>query len=518
MLRGRPTIHICGLKRSTARRRAPGSMRAMPRPRLRFANGTSMEYATCCRPPQRARSHPLDQSARALRLQISGRTRRIPRGSGGARRWRATAATIRNGKCCSTSTRLPRPKAELGLAQAASHCRPSTGFGLFSSRVAAPMRRSRASSISKPSASSTDSFGHPRDQVGRHLARCRYAAGGRNARRRAVEDHLRLSAHGAALAARRAVGEPRLSCSRPGGRTCASAAADTDGKPRTIVIRRTRSSMPSSMPKSMAAPCNRSAAEQGHIYMGHDWLNLNLRHDWASARHLSGRRAAGDQHRRRSGRQTRLCGAVRARPPASSTASQHRAMWSASRGSTMCARASRSLASAMASGGPKACLGSDLATVDSIACATILAGWRGGPRRPSSSDPDSSCRRRCSWRGPGRRRSAQGRAAAVRCDGLAITQHFAVSVDGTRIPYFQIGRADLPLDGENASLLDGYGGFQVRAARTIRASVGKLWLERGGVYVIANIRGGGEFGPDWHKAGIRRQEAGADDFAAVAGT
>jgi prolyl oligopeptidase len=101
--------------------------------------------------------------------------------------------------------------------------------------------------------------------------------------------------------------------------------------------------------------------------------------------------------------------------------------------------------------------------------------------------------------------------------GLAITQHHAVSVDGQRIPYFQVGPDNMALDGSNACLLNGYGGFQVSLLPYYAASVGKLWLERGGVYVIANIRGGGEFGPDWHKAGMREgRKLAHDDFAAVA--
>ena len=101
--------------------------------------------------------------------------------------------------------------------------------------------------------------------------------------------------------------------------------------------------------------------------------------------------------------------------------------------------------------------------------------------------------------------------------GFTITQHHAVSVDGARIPYFQIARTDLALDGSNACLLDGYGGFQVSRLPNYSLSVGKQWLGRGGVYVIANIRGGGEFGPAWHKAGMREgKKLAHDDFAAVA--
>jgi prolyl oligopeptidase len=101
--------------------------------------------------------------------------------------------------------------------------------------------------------------------------------------------------------------------------------------------------------------------------------------------------------------------------------------------------------------------------------------------------------------------------------GLEITQHEAVSVDGVRIPYFQIARQKLTYDGSNAVLLSGYGGFQISSLPYYSAATGKLWLEQGGVYVIANIRGGGEFGPDWHKAGMREgKKLAHDDFAAVA--
>ena len=101
--------------------------------------------------------------------------------------------------------------------------------------------------------------------------------------------------------------------------------------------------------------------------------------------------------------------------------------------------------------------------------------------------------------------------------GLDIVQHEAVSDDGTRVPYFQIGPAKLRYDGSQAALLSGYGGFQISSLPYYSATIGKLWLERGGVYVVANIRGGGEFGPGWHKAAMRAGKILAhDDFAAVA--
>jgi prolyl oligopeptidase len=101
--------------------------------------------------------------------------------------------------------------------------------------------------------------------------------------------------------------------------------------------------------------------------------------------------------------------------------------------------------------------------------------------------------------------------------GIVITQHHATSVDGATIPYFQVARADIPLDRSNFCLLTGYGGYQISTLPYYVAHVGKLWLEPGGVLVLANIRGGGEFGPDWHRAGMRAgKKLAHDDFAAVA--
>jgi len=101
--------------------------------------------------------------------------------------------------------------------------------------------------------------------------------------------------------------------------------------------------------------------------------------------------------------------------------------------------------------------------------------------------------------------------------GVVATQHFATSADGTRVPYFQIGRADLPLDGSTPTILEGYGGFEVSLTPGYDATGGAAWLERGGVLVTANIRGGGEYGPAWHQAALKHDRQRAyDDFAAVA--
>jgi prolyl oligopeptidase len=101
--------------------------------------------------------------------------------------------------------------------------------------------------------------------------------------------------------------------------------------------------------------------------------------------------------------------------------------------------------------------------------------------------------------------------------GLAVTQHEAIARDGTRIPYFQVGPQDVPADGSTPTILYGYGGFEVSLLPSYGMGVGKGWLERGGIYVVANLRGGGEFGSAWHKAGMRELKAQShDDFAAVA--
>lgn len=98
-------------------------------------------------------------------------------------------------------------------------------------------------------------------------------------------------------------------------------------------------------------------------------------------------------------------------------------------------------------------------------------------------------------------------------DGLSVHQHFATSKDGTAIPYFVVR----PADATGATLLGGYGGFEVARTPGYDAVLGRLWLARGGTYVLANIRGGGEYGPDWHTQAMRSgRHLVAEDFAAVA--
>ncbi len=117
--------------------------------------------------------------------------------------------------------------------------------------------------------------------------------------------------------------------------------------------------------------------------------------------------------------------------------------------------------------------------------------------------------------------------------GYEVQQHFAVSADGTKVPYFQVASKDLVLDGQNPTQLSGYGGFEISRTPAYSGTIGRAWLERrtsgaasddgaaahsrGGVYVVANIRGGGEYGPSWHRAALQENRHRAyEDFAAVA--
>jgi prolyl oligopeptidase len=112
--------------------------------------------------------------------------------------------------------------------------------------------------------------------------------------------------------------------------------------------------------------------------------------------------------------------------------------------------------------------------------------------------------------------SIKGLPEYFSADGLEVQQHFATSADGTRVPYFQVSRAGVTLDGKTPTLLYGYGGFEISLTPGYRATVGAAWLERGGAYVVANIRGGGEYGPRWHQAALREKRHRAyEDFIAV---
>jgi len=100
---------------------------------------------------------------------------------------------------------------------------------------------------------------------------------------------------------------------------------------------------------------------------------------------------------------------------------------------------------------------------------------------------------------------------------LKIQQFFATSKDGTKVPYFMVSNKNTKLDGKNPTLLYGYGGFEISLTPNYSATVGRAWLTQGGVYAVANIRGGGEYGPRWHQAALKEKRHHAyEDFAAVA--
>jgi len=100
--------------------------------------------------------------------------------------------------------------------------------------------------------------------------------------------------------------------------------------------------------------------------------------------------------------------------------------------------------------------------------------------------------------------------------GLKVSQHEATSKDGTRIPYFVVMRQDAKLDGKNPTILYGYGGFEISQSPSYSANVGSAWLEKGGIWVLANLRGGGEFGPAWHLTARREgRQKTHDDFISV---
>ena len=102
-------------------------------------------------------------------------------------------------------------------------------------------------------------------------------------------------------------------------------------------------------------------------------------------------------------------------------------------------------------------------------------------------------------------------------EGLTVEQHFATSTDGTKIPYFVVRREDVAMDGSTPTILYGYGGFQISLNPSYSGTIGRLWLDEGGAYVVANTRGGGEFGPEWHQAGLKtKRQIIYDDFIAVA--
>jgi len=101
--------------------------------------------------------------------------------------------------------------------------------------------------------------------------------------------------------------------------------------------------------------------------------------------------------------------------------------------------------------------------------------------------------------------------------GLTVKQYEATATDGTKIPYFVVMRADAKLDGTTPTILYGYGGFEISLTPSYSGKVGAAWMETGGAWVVANLRGGGEFGPEWHRTALREgRQKTHTDFIAVA--
>jgi prolyl oligopeptidase len=118
----------------------------------------------------------------------------------------------------------------------------------------------------------------------------------------------------------------------------------------------------------------------------------------------------------------------------------------------------------------------------------------------------------------GRAETIKSAPARFNASGLVVEQLEAISRDGTHIPYFIVHRRDMRLNGSTPILLYGYGGFQSTSEAPYYSSIiGRLWLEQGNAYIVANLRGGGEFGPDWHETamGAHKQRTW-DDYIAVA--
>jgi prolyl oligopeptidase len=115
----------------------------------------------------------------------------------------------------------------------------------------------------------------------------------------------------------------------------------------------------------------------------------------------------------------------------------------------------------------------------------------------------------------GKREPMKKNPAFYDANNLEVTQHFATSKDGTKVPYFEVARKGRTAPGP--ALLEAYGGFEISLAAGYRSGLGAAWLEKGGTYVQANLRGGGEYGPEWHEAAMKHKRQNAyDDLAAVA--
>jgi prolyl oligopeptidase len=119
--------------------------------------------------------------------------------------------------------------------------------------------------------------------------------------------------------------------------------------------------------------------------------------------------------------------------------------------------------------------------------------------------------------GSDRRELLKQRRPLFDASGMRVEQRFATSRDGTRVPYFIVWPRGAKADARNPTLLYGYGGFEVSLNPWYSGGLGRAWYQRGGVMVVANIRGGGEYGPGWHRSALKRnRQRSFDDFIAVA--
>ena len=116
-----------------------------------------------------------------------------------------------------------------------------------------------------------------------------------------------------------------------------------------------------------------------------------------------------------------------------------------------------------------------------------------------------------------KREQLKSRSALFDSTGMRAEQRFATSKDGTKVPYFVVWPQGAKADGDNPTLLYGYGGFEISMKPWYSGGFGRAWYSRGGVLVVANIRGGGEFGPAWHQSAVKpHKQRSYDDFIAVA--
>src|SRR5581483_4769894 len=114
-------------------------------------------------------------------------------------------------------------------------------------------------------------------------------------------------------------------------------------------------------------------------------------------------------------------------------------------------------------------------------------------------------------------RTAMMSTSPIRFEDAEVVREFATSKDGTRVPLNIIRKKGTRLDGRNPVLLEGYGGYNISMSPHFLGALGRIWLDHGGVYVIANLRGGGEYGEEWHQAGnLTRKQNVFDDFIASA--